>query len=83
MRPRNEDQIRALAESLGATESMLNLIVNFPDHLWHNRPGIVRNGRWKAATREDLNRHRSGEALSGNGEYRPSGPNREAPSTTT
>jgi hypothetical protein len=78
MTQRSEENIRALRESLGPTEKMLDLIINFPDHLWHNRPGVVRNGRWKAATKEDMIRHRAGEALSNRGEFRQSGPNVEA-----
>lgn len=78
MTQRSEEQIRALMESLGPTEKMLDLIINFPDHLWHNRPGVVRNGRWKAATKEDMTRHRAGDALSNRGEFRQPGPNLEA-----
>ena len=78
MTQRSEEQIRALMESLGPTEKMLDLIINFPDHLWHDRPGVVHNGRWKAATKEDLTRHRDGSALSNSGEFRQPGPNVEA-----
>ena len=50
MTQRTQEQARRIAESLGPAEKLVQLIINFPDHLWHNRPGVVRNGKWKAAT---------------------------------
>jgi hypothetical protein len=53
------------------------LIINFPDHLWHNRPGMVRNGKWKAATRREIEEHKQ-HGAAGNGDFREPGPNPEA-----
>lgn len=75
---RNEDELRALAESLGPAEKLLNLVINFPDHLWHNRPGVVRNGRWKAANRKELQEYRANGRLGTGAEFRKPGPNKEA-----
>ena len=64
-------------ESLGPTEKLIHLIINFPDHLWHNRPGVVVNGKWRAATRaESMEFRDSGRVRSG--DYRQPGPNKEA-----
>ena len=41
-------------EQLGPAERMLNIFRNPDDHLFHNRPGIVENGKWRAATREEI-----------------------------
>jgi len=77
MRRRTPEEARAIAESLGPAEKLLHLIINFPDHLWHNRPGVVRNGKWKAATRKELDEYKTAGRVRG-GEYRAAGPNVEA-----
>lgn len=77
MNMRNDSDVRALRESLGPAEKLVDLIINFPDHLWHNRPGIIRNGKWKAATRAELQEFRDRGRVT-NGEYRRPGPNVEA-----
>ena len=77
-RTRSNDEILAMAESLGPTEKLVNLIINFPDHLWHNRPGVIRNGRWKAANRREIAEHREHGRLSDGAEFRPAGPNDRA-----
>jgi len=66
-----------MAESLGPAEKLVQLIINFPDHLWHNRPGVVRNGKWKAATRKEIEEHKTTGRVP-NGQFLPPGPNREA-----
>ena len=76
-RTRSNEDLQALAESLGPAEKLVNLIINFPDHLWHNRPGVIRNGKWRAATRQEVQEHREHGRLR-NGEFRPAGPNTEA-----
>jgi hypothetical protein len=75
---RNNDEIRVLAESLGPAEKLVNLIINFPDHLWHNRPGVMRNGRWTAANRQQIQEHLEHGRLAAGGDFRPPGPNVEA-----
>lgn len=77
MSDRNEAQIREMTEALGPAERLLNLIINFPDHLWHNRPGVVRNGKWKAATRKETEEFKANGRVN-SGEYRQAGPNLEA-----
>jgi len=77
-RTRSNDEILAMAESLGPAEKLVNLIINFPDHLWHNRPGVIRNGRWKAANRKEIAEHREHGRLSDGAEFRPAGPNDRA-----
>ena len=75
---RSAEEIQQLAESLGPAERLLDLIINFPDHLWHHRPGIVVNGKWRAATRREIRAfHRDG-ALPRGVEFRQPGPNVEA-----
>src|SRR4030095_5962907 len=68
---------RRIAESLGPAEKLLQLIINFPDHLWHNRPGVMRNGKWKAATRKEIQEHKTSGRVHG-GEWRDAGPNSTA-----
>ena len=53
------------------------MITNFPDHLWHNRPGVVRNGKWKAATRKEVEEHKTSGRVR-DGDFRAAGPNPEA-----
>jgi hypothetical protein len=77
-RTRSNDEIRALAESLGPAEKLVNLIINFPDHLWHNRPGVIRNGRWKAANRKEIEEHREHGRLADGAEFQSAGPNKAA-----
>src|SRR5262245_33857512 len=77
MRRRTADEARAIAEQLGPAEKLVQLIVNFPDHLWHNRPGVVRNGKWKAAARKEVAEFKRAGAVRG-GEYRLPGANKEA-----
>ena len=77
MNRRTPEEARRIAESLGPAEKLVQLIINFPDHLWHNRPGVVRNGKWKAATRKEINDHQTNGRLR-DGEFRPAGPNQEA-----
>ena len=77
MSRRTPEQARAIAESLGPAERLVQLIINFPDHLWHNRPGVVRNGKWKAATRKEIDEHKKNGRIA-NGEFREAGPNTEA-----
>lgn len=77
MNRRTPEDARRIAESLGPTEKLVNLIINFPDHLWHNRPGVVRNGKWKAATRKEIDEHKK-SGLVRDGEFREAGPNVEA-----
>jgi len=77
MNRRTPEEAHRIAESLGPAEKLLSLIINFPDHLWHNRPGVVRNGKWKAATRKEVAEFtKSGRVA--NGQYRLPGPNTEA-----
>jgi hypothetical protein len=64
-------------ESLGPAEKLINLIINFPDHLWHNRPGVVTNGKWRAATRAEVIKIRENGGVRA-GEFRQPGPNIEA-----
>ena len=79
MTNRNQEQIQVLAETLGPAEKLLDLIINFPDHLWHNRPGVVTGGKWKAATRAQVRDYaQNGRLANGAGEYRQPGPNIEA-----
>lgn len=75
MTRRNDSQIQALVESLGPAEKLLNLIINFPDHLWHNRPGVIVNGKWRAATRREIVEFHDAGRLATQGEFRQPGPN--------
>lgn len=75
---RTEEELRNLAESLGPAERLLNLIINFPDHLWHNRPGVFADGKWRAAARDEVLAFHRGEGLPRGGEYRQPAPNAEA-----
>jgi uncharacterized membrane protein (DUF4010 family) len=59
MNRRSPEEARRIAESLGPAEKLVQLIINFPDHLWHNRPGVVRNGKWKPATRKEIEEHKA------------------------
>jgi hypothetical protein len=77
MNRRTPEEARRIAESLGPAERLVQLIINFPDHLWHNRPGVIRNGKWKAATRKEIDEHKGSGRLR-NGEFRQPGPNTEA-----
>src|ERR1043165_2051270 len=77
MNRRTPEEAHRIAESLGPAEKLLSLIINFPDHLWHNRPGVVRNGKWKAATRKEIAEHTKNGPVT-NGEFREAGPNVEA-----
>ena len=77
MNRRTPEEARRIAESLGPAERLVQLIINFPDHLWHNRPGVIRNGKWKAATRKEIDEHKNSGRLR-NGEFRQPGPNPEA-----
>jgi hypothetical protein len=77
MNRRTPEEARRIAESLGPAEKLVQLIINFPDHLWHNRPGVVRNGKWKAATRNEIGEQKKNGRLR-NGEFREPGPNVEA-----
>ena len=77
MSRRTPEEARRIAESLGPAEKLIQLIINFPDHLWHNRPGVTRNGKWKAATRKEIEEHKKNGRLR-NGELREPGPNAEA-----
>jgi len=69
MSRRTPEEARAIAESLGPAEKLVQLIINFPDHLWHNRPGVVRNGKWKAATRKEIEEFNKSAAIGG-GQFR-------------
>ena len=77
MNRRTPEEARRIAESLGPAEKLVQLIINFPDHLWHNRPGVARNGKWKSANRTEIEEHKKTGRLR-NGEFRPPGPNPEA-----
>jgi hypothetical protein len=77
MNQRTPEEARRIAESLGPAERLVQLIINFPDHLWHNRPGVVRNGKWKAATRKETEEHKKNGRVA-NGEFRQAGPNVDA-----
>src|ERR1041384_8212456 len=77
MNRRTPEEARRIAESLGPAEKLVQLIINFPDHLWHNRPGVVRNGKWKAATRKEIEEHKNNGSIR-NGEFRAPRPNPEA-----
>jgi len=77
MNRRTPDEARRIAESLGPAEKLVQLIINFPDHLWHNRPGVMNDGKWKAATRKEIEEHKKNGRLR-NGEFREPGPNPEA-----
>lgn len=77
MNRRTPEEARRMAESLGPAERLLQLIINFPDHLWHNRPGVVRNGKWKAATRKEIEEHKTSGRVR-NGDFRPPGANVDA-----
>ena len=77
MNRRTPEEARRIAESLGPAEKLVQLIINFPDHLWHNRPGVVRNGKWKAANRKEIEEHKKNGRVR-NGEFRAPGPNPEA-----
>jgi len=77
MNRRTPEEARRIAESLGPAEKLVQLIINFPDHLWHNRPGVVRNGKWKAAARKEIEEHKATGRVC-NGEFRAPGPNPEA-----
>ncbi len=69
MNRRTPEEARRIAESLGPAERLVQLIINFPDHLWHNRPGVIRNGKWKAATRKEIDEHKNSGRLR-NGDFR-------------
>ncbi len=77
MNRRTPAEARRIAESLGPAEKLVQLIINFPDHLWHNRPGVVRGGKWKAATRKEIAERKQHGRIT-NGEFRAPGPNPEA-----
>jgi hypothetical protein len=77
MNRRTPEEARRIAESLGPAEKLVKLIINFPDHLWHNRPGVVRNGKWKPATRKEIEEHKTSGRVR-DGEFRTPGPNPEA-----
>jgi hypothetical protein len=77
MNLRTPEEARRIAESLGPAEKLVQLINNFPDHLWHNRPGVVRNGKWKAATRKEVEEHRTSGRVR-DGDFRAPGPYPEA-----
>src|SRR5262245_45786827 len=77
MNRRTPEEARRIAESLGPAEKLVQLIINFPDHLWHNRPGVVRQGKWKAATRQEIAEQQKNGRLR-NGDFRAAGPNIEA-----
>src|SRR5438094_2206015 len=77
MNRRTPEEARRIAESLGPAEKLVQLIINFPDHLWHNRPGVVHDGKWKAATRKEIEEHKKNGRLR-NGEFREPGPSVEA-----
>ena len=77
MNRRTPEEARRIAESLGPAEKLVQLIINFPDHLWHNRPGVVRSGKWKAATRKEVEENKTTGRVR-NGEFRAPGPNPEA-----
>src|SRR6266436_2221826 len=77
MSRRTPEEARRIAESLGPAEKLVQLIINFPDHLWHNRPGVVRDGKWKAATRKEIEEHKKNGRVR-NGQFREPGPNVEA-----
>jgi len=74
---RTPEQLRSIVEQLGPAEQLVNLIINFPDHLWHNRPGVIQNGKWRAAQRADIVAHRNGE-LANHLRFAPAGPNVDA-----
>ncbi|MEM7393623.1 MAG: VWA domain-containing protein, partial [Verrucomicrobiota bacterium] len=78
MTQRNAQEIRQLAESLGPAERLLDLLINFPDHLWHNRPGIVRNGTWRYAPADVVKQYRTTGRVRGGGRFQEAGPNRDA-----
>src|SRR6266568_681848 len=65
MSRRTPEEARRIAESLGPAEKLVQLIINFPDHLWHNRPGVMRNGKWKAATRKEIEEHKTSGRVRG------------------
>lgn len=71
---RTPEQIRSIVEQLGPAERLVNLIVNFPDHLWHNRPGVIQNDKWRAAKREEIVANSNG-TLAPHLRYAPAGPN--------
>src|SRR4030095_8608601 len=77
MSRRTPEEARRIAEPLGPAEKLVQLIINFPDHLWHNRPGVIRAGKWKAATRKEIEEHKKDGRVRG-GEFRLPGPNPEA-----
>jgi hypothetical protein len=77
MNRRTPEEARRIAESLGPAEKLVQLIINFPDHLWHNRPGVARNGKWKAATRQEIAAQQKTGQVQG-GDFRAPGPNTEA-----
>src|SRR5437870_4056625 len=77
MNRRTPEEARRIAESLGPAEKLVQLIINFTDHLWHNRPGVVRDGKWKAATRKEIEEHKKNGRVR-NGEFREPGPSVEA-----
>lgn len=54
MPERTQEQTRILVEQLGPAEKLLDLFMNFPNHLWHNRPGVIEQGKWRSATKEEL-----------------------------
>jgi len=76
MNRRTPEEARRIAESLGPAEKLVQLIINFPDHLWHNRPGVVRklgNGRRRL---EEIEEHKTNGRVC-NGDFRAPGPNRK------
>ncbi len=78
MSQRTDEQIEALVEELGPAERLLELFLNFPDHLWHNRPGFLDgSGRWKY-DREALQRYNESGQVPRGLRYQPAGPNEHA-----
>jgi len=77
MSGRTPEEAGRIVESLGSAEKLVQLIINFPDHLSHNRPGVVRDGKWKAAMRKEIQAHKTSGRVRG-GEFREPGPRVEA-----
>lgn len=42
------EELQARAEALGPAERIINMLLTFSDHLYHNRPGLVRPDATKA-----------------------------------
>ena len=36
-------------EQHGPAERLLDVVLNASAHLWHNRPGVEVNGKWRSA----------------------------------